>query len=154
MSMNGYVRPNASPQVGSLHIVVVLELAEWLMLSQKGIQDNLPLEILPGQTVTGTLNAQGNNQYVLLESVQFDGVQSGQVGFEFISGRQRIAGYAVQAFVQPELLLSEKGQGIRYTISSSQLSTAVVNIDYVSVPSHVVDNEIRPAMDAFRIGAR
>jgi len=145
--MNGSVRH-------SLNIVVPLELSEWLMLSQKAIQDNFPLIIPAGATVQGLLKPQGNLQYVLLDAIQFDGVQSGQVSFEFLSGRQRVAGYAVQAYIQNELLLSEKGQGIRYTIISSQTTQAVVNIDYLSIQSHVVDNEIRPALDFALIGAR
>lgn len=141
------------PRHGLL-ITVPLELSEWLMLSHKAIQNNRPLLVPALSTISGRLNPDGNLPYILVDAIQFDGVQSGQVSFEFMSGRQRVAGYAVQAFIQIELLLSEKGQGIQYTITSQQTTQAVVNIDYLSIEAHVVDNEIRPALDFARIGAR
>jgi hypothetical protein len=144
---------NGVPRHG-LQIVVPLELSEWLMLSQKAVQNNKSIEIPPLTTLTGVLHPDSNLPYVLLDAIQFDGVQSGQISFEFISGRQRVAGYAVQAFIQAEVLLSDKGQGIRYSIVSQQTSTAVLNIDYLSVQSNVIDNEVRPALDYLRIGAR
>lgn len=138
----------------SLAIVVPLELSEWLMLSQKGVQNNVALLLNPGQTLTGTLTPDGNLPYVLLDAIQFGGVLTGQVSFEFMAGRQRVAGFAVDAYIQAELLLSEKGQGIRYEITSSQTTPAVVNLDYISVQAHVIDNEVRPALDFAILGAR
>lgn len=149
---------NHSPNGGlvrhSLAIVVPLELSEWLMLTGKGVQNAKALNIPPGATLTGRLQPDAGVPYILLDAIQFGGVLTGQISFEFISGKQRVTGFAVDAYIQTELLLSEKGQGINYTIVSSQTSPAVCNLDYLSIQSHVVDNEIRPALDFMLVGAR
>ena len=151
---NPAITANGSYRRHSLNIVVPLELSEWLMLSQKAVQNNVALVIPAQQTIRGILHADAALPYVLIDAIQWDGVLSGQVSFEFMAGRQRVAGYAVQAIIQMELILSEKGQGIRYTFVNSQLTQAIVNIDYLSIQAHVVDNEIRPALDFAVIGGR
>lgn len=145
---------NGAYRSGGLNIVVPLELSEWLMLSQKAVQNNLALTIPPNATIQGKLVPDASLPYVLLDALQFGGVLTGQISFEFLGGKQRVAGFAVDAYIQSELLLSEKGQGIRYTITSSQTSVCVCNIDYLSIQAHVVDNEIRPALDFQLVGAR
>jgi hypothetical protein len=137
-----------------LEFVVNLELSEWLMITGKGRQNNLPLVIPAGQTIIGQLVADNQLPYVMVDAIQFDGVLSGQLAFELQAGIQRVAGWAVPQFIQTELLLSEKGRPIRYQFNSSQTSDAVVNIDYISMDSDIVDNEIMPAMWRIALGAR
>lgn len=149
---NGAYTPGVSRH--GLNIVTPLELSEWLMLTGKGIQNARSLQINPGSTVQGVLQPDGNVPYVLLDALQFGGVLTGQITYEFMAGKQRITAFAVDSFIQQELLLSEKGQGIRYTIISTQTSICVCNIDYLSIQAHVVDNEIRPALDFKLLGAR
>lgn len=138
----------------SLNIVVEIDLSEWLQLTSKGRANNLPLVVAAGTTVRGLLLPDNNLPYVILDAIQFDGVLSGQLAFEIQSGAQRIAGWAVPAIIQNELLLSEKGQGIRYEFRSNQTTDAIVNLDYLSCDSHVVDNEIKPALFQVALGAR
>lgn len=137
-----------------LDIVVNLELSEWLMLTQKGRQNNLPLVIPAGQTVTGQLVADNQMPYVMVDAVQFDGILSGQLAFEFQAGLQRLGGWAISGHIQTELLLSEKGRPILYEFRSAQGTDAVVNIDYISMDTQVVDNEIMPALFRVAFGAR
>jgi hypothetical protein len=137
-----------------LDIVVMLDMSQWLQLTQKARYNNLPLVIPAGQIVTGLIVADNQQPYVMIEAIQFDGVLSGQLAFELVAGMQRLAGWAVPQFIQKELLLSEKGRPIRYEFRSSQISDAIVNIDYLSMDSQVVDNEIMPAMYRIALGAR
>jgi hypothetical protein len=137
-----------------LNIIVDVDLSEWLQLTQKARSNNLPLVIPAGGTVRGELVADNNLPYVILDAIQFDGVLSGQLAFEFQSGIQRIAGWAVPAIIQNELLLSDKGRGIRYEFRSSQATDAIVNMDYLSCDVQVIDNEIMPALHQMSLGAR
>jgi hypothetical protein len=138
----------------ALTIIVTMDVVSWLQFTAKARGNNLPLVIPAGTTVRGQLVADNNLPYVLLDAIQFDGVLSGQLAFEIQSGIQRIAGWAVPAIIQNELLLSEKGQPIRYEFRSSQTTDAVVNLDYFSCDVHVVENEIMPAFYGVALGAR
>jgi hypothetical protein len=124
-----------------------VSVGEWLRLTQKGRPNNLPLVIPAGSTLSGQLNADNSLPYVMMVALQFDGVLAGQLSYEFVAGIQRVSGYAIPAVIQDELLLSDKGQPIRYTIASAQATAAIVNIDYMSMESHVIDNELLPALN-------
>lgn len=137
-----------------LDIVVPVTLSRWLMATRKARQNNLPLVLPAGSTIQGQLVADNYLPYVMIDAIQFDGVLSGQLAFEFTAGLQKIAGWAVSAIIQEELLLSEKGRPIDYEFRSSQASNAIVNIDYLSLDSHIVDNELMPALYRIALGAR
>ena len=127
-------------------IIASVSLSQWLRLTQKARSNNLPLLVAPGTTLTGKIVPENNLPYVMIVAIQFDGVLAGQLAFEFVTGINRIAGYAVPSVIQDEILLSEKGQGINYTVSSSQTTSSVVNVDYLSMEFHVIDNELMPAL--------
>jgi hypothetical protein len=68
-----------------LEFVVNLELSEWLMITGKGRQNNLPLVLPAGQTIIGQLVADNQLPYVMVDAIQFDGVLSGQLAFDAAS---------------------------------------------------------------------
>lgn len=127
-------------------------LVEWLVITGKATGNNKSFHVPANGIIRDILRADNDMPYVLLYAVQFDGVMSGQIAFEFTSGRVTVGGYAVQAFIQPELILSQRQGFIRYAIQSTQSFDAVCNLDFLSIEQAVVDNDLMPALNRINMG--
>lgn len=119
---------------------VVIDLGRWLILTGKGTAFSTSFSIPAGDTITqdtagAAVNPLGNDQWVYLDTIQFDGVQSGQVGYSLTIGKHTVSAYAVQSF-PIEIGLISQGRMI-YQIQSNQSGACVVNIDAISIPDDV-----------------
>lgn len=133
-------------------IVLAIDLEDYLILSGKGRPGNLSNICPPGQIINGTIPGASNGQaagaavgesdipaggQVWLYGVQFDGVYSGQVTFQF-DGAGQIAGFAVQNIIQDERLLSSPGRPLRYTVNNQSSQTVLFNFDYLTIERTVI----------------
>lgn len=120
--------------------IVTVSLADYLLiLTGKAQAKNVSFTIANSVTVTDHDNAltpNGSDPYVFIHTIQFDGVQSGQVGYNFdVGDGSTVAGYAIQGV--PEELNMFSRAPVRYQIQNGQSTSCVVNIDYFSVPDEV-----------------
>lgn len=121
-------------------IAVTTDLARWLIMTGKGTAFSVSYSIPAGTTINqdsagADVAPKGSDQWVLIDTIQFDGVQSGQVGYSLTIGKHVVSAYAVQSF-PIEVGLISSGR-LLYQIQSAQSGACVVNIDAISIPDDV-----------------
>jgi hypothetical protein len=142
-----------------LQLAVTIDFPEWLILTGKGQANNFSIPILAGSAAgvqtNAKLSAPVGFDLMLIYAIQFDGVLSGQITYQIVGTQGSvIAGYAVQAFIQDEILINDAGQPFQFQAISTQAQAAVMNIDYVAIPRQVWDRDVLPNLNAHMLGGR
>lgn len=136
------------PQInlaGGLNFSIKVDLFEWLVITSKGQGLNFSNSVLANTTQTFIINPPAGYDYILYHAIQWDGITPGLVTFDLRGGTNTItAGFAVQAFIQDELFITDKGRPIRVLVNNGSTTPIVLNIDYVALPSHVWEREVLP----------
>lgn len=137
-----------SPQVnlgGQIHYSVKVDLFEWLIITAKGQGLNFSESVNANTQQDFTLNPPQGYDYMLYHAIQWDGITPGLVTFDLRGGTNTItAGFAVQAFIQDELFITDRGRPIRLQVNNGSTSPIVLNIDYVALPAQIWEREVLP----------
>lgn len=136
------------PQInlaGGLSLTVKVDLFEWLIITSKGQGLNFSTSVPAGSNLNTKIDPPQGYDYILYHAIQWDGITPGTVTFDLRGGTNTItAGFAVQAFIQDELFITDKGRPIRLSVTNASLSPIVLNIDYVAISSQIWEREILP----------
>src|SRR5215475_7684816 len=136
------------PQVnlaGGIHYSVKVDLFEWLIITSKGQGLNFSTSVAAGTVRNTEIPPPQGYDYILYHAIQWDGITPGTVTFDLRGGTNTItAGFAVQAFIQDELFITDRGRPIRLFVNNTSTSPIVLNIDYVAVPAQVWEREVLP----------
>jgi len=136
------------PQVnlaGGIHYSIKVDLYEWLIITAKGQGLNFSESVGAGQTQTFEIPPPQGYDYILFHAIQWDGITPGTVTFDLRGGTNTItAGFAVQAFIQDELFITDRGRPIRLLVNNSSGAPVVLNIDYVALPAQIWEREVLP----------
>ena len=136
------------PQInlaGGLNFVLQIDIFEWLVITSKGQGLNFSASVAAGTTQTFEIDPPAGYDYILYHAIQWSGITPGTVTFDLRGGTNTItAGFAVEAFIQDELFITDKGRPIRVFINNASTSPIVFNIDYVALPSQIWTREVLP----------
>src|SRR5215475_14556238 len=136
------------PQVnlaGGIHYSIKVDLYEWLIITAKGQGLNFSESVGAGQTQTFEIPPPQGYDYILFHAIQWDGITPGTVTFDLRGGTNTItAGFAVQAFIQDELFITDRGRSIRVIVTNASTAPVVFNIDYVALPAQIWEREVLP----------
>ena len=136
------------PQIdlgGRLHHVISTDIYEWLIITSKGQGLNYSASIAAGTQQTFEIPPPQGYDYILFHAIQWDGITPGTVTFDLRGGTNTItAGFAVQAFIQDELFITDRGRPIRVSVNNSSTAPVVFNIDYVALPAQIWEREVLP----------
>jgi hypothetical protein len=136
------------PQVnlaGALNHVINTDLYEWLIITSKGQGLNFSTSVAAGTSRTFVINPPGGYDYILFHAIQWDGITPGTVTFDLRGGTNTItAGFAVQAFIQDELFITDRGRPITVFVNNSSTAPVVFNIDYVALEAQIWEREVLP----------
>lgn len=136
------------PQVnlaGGMNFVIDIDIFEWLIITSKGQGLNFSSSILANTQQTFVIPPPAGYDYILYHAIQWDGVTPGLVTFDMRGGTNTItAGFAVQAFIQNELFITDRGRPIRVFVNNGSTSAVVLNIDYVALSSQIWEREVLP----------
>jgi len=140
-------------------IVATIDLPEWLVLTGKGQSSNFSIPIAAGSAAgvrtNATINPLSGYERMMIYAIQFDGVLSGQIVYQIVGMQgSLIGGYAVQSFIQDEILLNDMGQPFQFQATSTQAQGAVMNIDFVAFQNIVWEREVLPFLTTRPPGAR
>jgi|SRR5215471_10939821 len=137
-----------SPQVnlaGGINHVISTDLYEWLIITAKGQGLNFSTSVAAGVTRTFEIPPPAGYDYILFHAIQWDGITPGTVTFDLRGGTNTItAGFAVQAFIQDELFITDRGRSIRVIVTNASTAPVVFNIDYVALPAQIWEREVLP----------
>lgn len=136
------------PQVnlaGPLHHIISTELYEWLIITSKGQGLNFSNSVAANTTTLFEINPPPGYDYLLYHAIQWDGITPGLVTFDLRGGTNTItAGFAVQAFIQDELFITDRGRPIRVFVNNGSTTPIVLNIDYVALSAQIWEREVLP----------
>lgn len=136
------------PQVnlaGPLHHIISTELYEWLIITSKGQGLNFSNSVNAGTTLLFEIQPPPGYDYLLYHAIQWDGITPGLVTFDLRGGTNTItAGFAVQAFIQDELFITDRGRPIRVFVNNGSTTPIVLNIDYVALSAQIWEREVLP----------
>lgn len=136
------------PQVslaGGIHYEIKVDLFEWLVITAKGQGLNFSNSVLGNTQRVFEIPPPAGYDYILYHAIQWDGITPGLVTFDLRGGTNTItAGFAVQAFIQDELFITDRGRPIRVFVNNGSTSTIVLNIDYVALPAQIWEREVLP----------
>ena len=136
------------PQVnlaGGLNHYIKTDLYEWLIITSKGQGLNFSTSIPATTNEHFEIPPPQGYDYMLFHAIQWDGITPGTVTFDLRGGTNTItAGFAVQAFIQDELFITDRGRPIRLTVNNASTAPVVLNIDYVALPAQVWEREVLP----------
>ena len=136
------------PQVnlaGGLNLQIKVDLFEWLVITSKGQGLNYSTSIASGVQRVFEINPPTGYDYLLYHAIQWDGITPGLVTFDLRGGTNTItAGFAVQAFIQDELFITDRGRPIRVFVNNSGTTPIVLNIDYIALTSQIWEREVLP----------
>lgn len=136
------------PQVnlaGQLHLTIKMDIFEWLIVTSKGQGLNFSISVPAGTTQTYEIPPPQGYDYILYHAIQWDGITPGTVTFDLRGGTNTItAGFAVQAFIQDELFITDRGRPIRIIVNNGSTTPIVLNIDYVALSAQVWEREVLP----------
>jgi hypothetical protein len=138
------------PQVnlaGSTGFSVKVDLFEWLIITSKGQGLNFSSSLVANTSRTFEIAPPAGYDYILYHAIQWDGITPGLVTFDLRGGTNTItAGFAVQAFIQDELFITDRGRSIRLFVNNGSSSSIVFNIDYVALPAQIWEREVLPSI--------
>lgn len=130
---------------GALNYTIKMDIFEWLILTSKGQGLNFSIGVPANTTLNQEIPPPQGYDYMLYHAIQWDGITPGTVTFDLRGGTNTItAGFAVQAFIQDELFITDRGKPIRLSINNASTSPIVLNIDYVGVPAQIWEREVLP----------
>lgn len=136
------------PQIslaGHIPFSIKVDLFEWLMITSKGQGLNFSSSLPANTQNTFQIPPPAGYDYILYHAIQWDGITPGLVTFDLRGGTNTItAGFAVQAFIQDELFITDRGRPIRVFINNGSSSAIVFNIDYIALDSQVWEREVLP----------
>lgn len=136
------------PQVnlaGGIALQVKVDLFEWLVITAKGQGLNYSTSVAGGASVVLEIPPPAGYDYILYHAIQWDGITPGTVTFDLRGGTNTItAGFAVQAFIQDELFITDRGRSIRIFVNNSSTAPVVLNIDYVALSAQIWEREVLP----------
>jgi len=136
------------PQVnlaGGVSLQVKVDLFEWLIITSKGQGLNFSTSVAGGASLTLEIPPPAGYDYILYHAIQWDGITPGTVTFDLRGGTNTItAGFAVQAFIQDELFITDRGRPIRLFVNNSSTAPIVLNIDYVALSAQIWEREVLP----------
>lgn len=130
---------------GAIHYSVKVDLFEWLIITSKGQGLNFSNSVAANTTSTFIIPPPSGYDYILYHAIQWDGITPGLVTFDLRGGTNTItAGFAVQAFIQDELFITDRGRPIRVLVTNGSSSVIVMNIDYIALPAQIWEREVLP----------
>jgi len=136
------------PQVnlaGGINYTIKVDIFEWLIITSKGQGLNFSTSVAAGTSRTFEIPPAQGYDYLLYHAIQWDGITPGTVTFDLRGGTNTItAGFAVQAFIQDELFITDRGRSIRIFVNNASTSPVVLNIDYVALPAQIWEREVLP----------
>lgn len=136
------------PQVnlaGQLHLTIKMDIFEWLIVTSKGQGLNFSTSVPAGTVQTFEIPPPQGYDYILYHAIQWDGITPGTVTFDLRGGTNTItAGFAVQAFIQDELFITDRGRPIRIIVNNGSTTPIVLNIDYVALSAQIWEREVLP----------
>jgi hypothetical protein len=136
------------PQVnlaGAIALQVKVDLFEWLVITAKGQGLNFSTSVAGGVSTVFEIPPPAGYDYILYHAIQWDGITPGTVTFDLRGGTNTItAGFAVQAFIQDELFITDRGRSIRIFVNNSSTAPVVFNIDYVALSAQIWEREVLP----------
>lgn len=142
------------------NIVVTVPIIDYLIMSGLGKPGNVSDVVHSSATATYSQlipksgDAQVNpSDVVLVYSIQFDGVLSGQVGYQ-LSGVGQVAGFASQGIEVRDIMLGVQGRGVTLEVQNTSGQDVVYNADFIAIDKDVFDTRIRPLLDSATIGLR
>lgn len=136
---------------------ITLSLPEYFVITQKGTLQNASFQVA-AQSKTNNqenpISVVGTDYGILLWSIQFDGINPGQVGYNFNFGINELGGYAVNGVIVP-INIFVPGSQLNYEIDNSLQTTPIaVNILYVSLPRNIALNELLNPLFALSAGGK
>jgi hypothetical protein len=130
---------------GGIHFSVKVDLFEWLIITSKGQGLNFSTSVAANAQLNTEIPPPQGYDYILYHAIQWDGITPGTVTFDLRGGTNTItAGFAVQAFIQDELFITDRGRSIRIQVTNASTSPIVLNIDYVALSAQVWEREVLP----------
>lgn len=136
------------PQInlaGGLHLTIKMDIFEWLVITAKGQGLNFSTSVNAGSQQTFVIQPPAGYDYLLYHAIQWDGITPGTVTFDLRGGTNTItAGFAVQAFIQDELFITDRGRPIQVFVNNGSTAPIVFNIDYVALPAQIWEREVLP----------
>lgn len=136
------------PQVnlaGGMNFTIKVDIFEWLILTSKGQGLNFSQSVAANTSGIFEIPPPAGYDYILYHAIQWDGITPGTVTFDLRGGTNTItAGFAVQAFIQDELFITDRGRPIRLFVNNGSVSPIVFNIDYVALPAQIWEREVLP----------
>lgn len=132
---------------GNVGFSVKVDLFEWLIITAKGQGLNFSQSVLANTQRVFEIPPPAGYDYILYHAIQWDGITPGLVTFDLRGGTNTItAGFAVQAFIQDELFITDRGRSIRLFVNNGSSSSIVLNIDYVALPAQIWEREVLPSI--------
>lgn len=132
---------------GDIGFQVKVDLFEWLVIAAKGQGLNFSTSIPANTRQVLEIPPPQGYDYILYHGIQWDGITPGTVTFDMRGGTNTItAGFAVQAFIQDELFITDRGRPIRLIVTNGSTSPVVLNIDYVALSAQVWEREVLPSI--------
>jgi|SRR5215469_1119994 len=136
------------PQInlaGGMNHVISADIYEWLIITSKGQGLNYSASVAAGTQQVFEIQPPQGYDYLMYHAIQWDGITPGTVTFDLRGGTNTItAGFAVQAFIQDELFITDRGRPIRVFVNNGSTSPIVFNIDYVALPAQIWEREVLP----------
>ena len=145
MTMLLDARTNQYRLAGDLRFTIKVDIFEWLIITAKGQGLNFSNSVPANTSSTFDINPPAAYDYLLYHAIQWDGITPGSVTFEMRGGTNTVtAGFAVQAFIQDELFITDRGRPIHVIVTNASTAPIVLNIDYVALPAQIWEREVLP----------